>query len=130
MQIAEVQIPKQVRPNPKDYDEERGEIGGYGKLTESGGIKFDIVQKIEHPGEVNKARYQPHNPDLIATFGVDGKVLIFDRTKHPNNPSQPGKIDAQVELDGHKEEGYGLDWSPFDEGSLVTGGEDMTVLLW
>ncbi len=31
VQIAEVEISKAVKPNPHDYDEERGETGGYGK---------------------------------------------------------------------------------------------------
>ncbi|KAK1766219.1 WD40-repeat-containing domain protein [Phialemonium atrogriseum] len=131
LQIAEVEIPKTVQPNPNDYDEERGEIGGYGSKTSSGdapAIRFNITQKIDHPGEVNKARYQPQNPDIIATLAVDGKVLIFDRTKHSLTPT--GSPSPQVELIGHKSEGFGLNWSPHDEGCLVSGSEDTTVCLW
>lgn len=130
LQIADVQVPKPASANPADYDEERGEIGGYGKAGESSTLKFDVVQKIEHPGEVNKARYQPQNPDIIATFCVDGKILIFDRTKHPLQPSTPGKINAQIELIGHKSEGYGLNWNPHEEGLLASGSEDQTVAIW
>ncbi|KAJ4306569.1 Histone acetyltransferase type B subunit 2 [Collariella sp. IMI 366227] len=131
LQIAEVEIPKSVDPNPREYDEERGEIGGYGSKASSGEppvIKFNITQKIEHPGEVNKARYQPQNPDIIATLAVDGKVLIFDRTKHSLNPT--GTPKPQVELIGHKEEGFGLAWNPHEAGCLASGSEDKTVLLW
>ncbi|TLD21377.1 hypothetical protein PspLS_09200 [Pyricularia sp. CBS 133598] len=130
LQIAEVEIPKAVQPNPADYDEDRGEIGGYGgsKGSEAAAIKWNITQKIDHPGEVNKARYQPQNPDIIATACVDGKILIFDRTKHSLQPS--GTPNPQYELIGHKAEGYGLNWSPHDEGCLVTGSSDQTVLLW
>ena len=132
VQIAEVEIPKPVKPNPHDYDEERGEIGGYGSKASSGevaAIRFNILQKIAHPGEVNKARYQPQNPDIIATLCVDGKILIFDRTKHSLlTPSDT--VNPQFELVGHKQEGFGLAWSPLDAGCLASGSEDHTVCLW
>ncbi|KAM7204200.1 WD40-repeat-containing domain protein [Rhypophila sp. PSN 637] len=128
LQVAEVEIPKTVEPNPQDYDEERGEIGGYGSKGEPLVIKFNIVQKIDHPGEVNKARYQPQNPDIIATLAVDGRVLIFDRTKHSSTPV--GTPAPEIELIGHTEEGFGLNWSPHEEGCLASGSEDHTVLLW
>lgn len=130
LQIADVQIPKTVAPNPNDYDEERGEIGGHGKSADMAAIKCDIVHKIEHPGEVNKARYQPQNPDIIATFCVDGKLLIFDRTKHELQPSSLGKVNAQIELRGHEAEGFGLAWNPHEEGCLASGSEDKTMRLW
>jgi histone-binding protein RBBP4 len=130
LQIADVQIPKAVAPNPANYDEERGEIGGYGSSGAVAAIKCDIVQKIEHPGEVNKARYQPQNPDIIATLCVDGKILIFDRTKHPLQPASLGKINAQIELIGHKSEGFGLAWNPHEAGCLASGSEDKTMCLW
>lgn len=127
VQIADVEIPKSARANPKDYDEDRGEIGGYGK-SDTPAMKWTVTQKIDHPGEVNKARYCPQNPDLIATLAVDGRILIFDRTKHSVTPN--GKYNAQIELHGHSEEGFGLSWNPHVEGSLVSGSEDKTVCLW
>ncbi|RDA95741.1 hypothetical protein CP533_5078 [Ophiocordyceps camponoti-saundersi (nom. inval.)] len=129
LQIAHVQMPKNVTPNPDDYDEERGEIGGYGGAGDAT-IKSDIVQKIEHPGEVNKARYNPHNPDMIATLCIDGRILIFDRTKHPLQPVVPGKINPQMELIGHSQEGFGLSWNPHEDGWLASGSEDKTMCLW
>jgi histone-binding protein RBBP4 len=130
LQIADVELPKNVTPNERDYDDERGEIGGYGNSSsgESPSIKMTIMQKIDHPGEVNKARYQPQNPNIIATMCVDGKVLVFDRTKHSLAPS--GHVSPQAELIGHKEEGYGLNWSPHVAGHLATGSQDRTVRLW
>ncbi|OAA74061.1 chromatin assembly factor 1 subunit C [Cordyceps fumosorosea ARSEF 2679] len=130
LQIADVQVPKAHVPNPDNYDDESGEIGGYGKSADIAPLKCDIVQKIEHPGEVNKARYQPQNPDIIATLCVNGKILIFDRTKHPLQPTVPGKIDPQLELIGHSSEGFGLAWNPHEEGCLASGSEDKTMCLW
>ncbi|KAK3171456.1 Histone acetyltransferase type B subunit 2 [Lepraria neglecta] len=132
LQIAEVQLPKPVTPDSVDYDEEREEIGGYGggasKKTPVMEVKFNIVQKIDHKGEVNKARYQPQNPNIIATMCTDGRVMIWDRTKHQLMPT--GQVNPQMELLGHEVEGFGLSWSPHIAGHLATGSEDQTVRLW
>ncbi|EKD14733.1 uncharacterized protein L3040_002839 [Drepanopeziza brunnea f. sp. 'multigermtubi'] len=132
LQIANVEIPKGVVPDPYDYDEPRGEIGGYAyrspQGTEHGAVRMTIEQKIDHPGEVNKARYQPQNPNMIATMAPGGRVLIFDRTKHSSNPK--GVVSPDAELVGHTEEGFGLCWNPHEAAKLATGSRDMTVRLW
>ena len=132
LQIAHVQLPNPVSPDAADYDENREEIGGYGggagKKTPAMEIKFSIVQKIDHKGEVNKARYQPQNPNIIATMCTDGRVMIWDKSKHPSVPT--GTVNPQIELLGHTKEGFGLSWSPHDAGHLATGSEDKTVRLW
>lgn len=126
LQVAEVEIPKSAEPNANNYDEERGEIGGYGQ--EAAAIKFNIIQKIDHPDEVNKARYQPQNPDMLATLCIDGRILIFNRTKHSFLPT--GNANPDIELIGHETEGFGLNWNPHEDGWLVSGSEDKTVRLW
>ncbi|KAK2743546.1 Histone acetyltransferase type B subunit 2 [Myotisia sp. PD_48] len=126
LQIAQVQLPNPKSPEAEDYDDERGEIGGYGKGSME--VKFDIVQKIDHKGEVNKARYQPQNPNIIATLCTDGRVMIWDRSKHQSAPT--GAVNPQLELLGHTKEGFGLSWSPHTAGHLATGSEDKTVRLW
>lgn len=131
LQIASVQLPNPPKPDPKDYNEETGEIGGYGGGPTSKAqveVKFHIIQKIQHPGEVNKARYQPQNPNIIATMCTDGRVLIWDKSKHSSMPNPNQK--PQIELVGHNTEGYGLSWSPLEAGHLATASEDHTVRLW
>ena len=130
LQIGNVVYPKLI-PDPDDYDDERGEIGGYGGGNSKKSrpeMKFDIVQKIDHPGEVNRARYMPQNPDLLATMTPDGRALIFDRTKHPSKPT--GRVNPDIELSGHKQEGFALNWNPNVEGQLATGSADTTVKVW
>jgi len=115
----------------KDYNEDLGEIGGYGGGPVSKNqieVKFSIVQKIDHPDEVNKARYQPQNPNLIATMCTNGSIMIWDKSKHSSLPS--GKPNPEIELQGHELEGYGLSWSPHEPGRLATASEDKTVRLW
>ncbi|KAF2202631.1 WD40 repeat-like protein [Delitschia confertaspora ATCC 74209] len=128
LQIATIEIPELHVPDLSELDEQRGEIGGHGNAKSP--FQFKIIQKINHPGEVNKARYQPQNPDIIASLCVDGRVLIFDRTKHESNPKSDGSIKFEMELVGHEREGFGLDWSPHLEGHIVTGNEDHTVRVW
>ncbi|KAI9807071.1 MAG: Histone acetyltransferase type B subunit 2 [Sarcosagium campestre] len=133
IQIAQVQLPNPVDPDIRDYDDERGEIGGYttssdASRNDAAEVKFSIIQRIDHPGEVNKARYMPQNPNLIASMGVEGKVLIWDKTKHTSIPT--GTPNPQIDLQGHTDEGFGLSWSPHQEGHLATGSTDHTVRLW
>lgn len=128
IQIAQVEIPDFRSPDLAELDEQKGEVGGYGNAKKP--FDFKIVQKINHPGEVNKARYQPQNPNIIASLCVDGRVLIFDRTKHPITPKADGSIQSEAELIGHEKEGFGLSWSPLLEGHIATGNEDTTVRTW
>lgn len=62
------------------------------------------MQNINHEGEVNRARYMPQNADLIATKTVNGKVFVFDRTKHLNTPKDD-VCRPDITLRGHTKEG-------------------------
>ncbi len=59
---------------------------------------------------------------------TDGRVMVFDKSKLSSTPT--GHVNPQMELRGHKKEGFGLSWSPHKEGHLATGSEDATVRLW
>ncbi|CAB1350467.1 unnamed protein product, partial [Coregonus sp. 'balchen'] len=71
--IASVQLPN---------DDAQFNFGGFGSV--SGKIEIEI--KINHEGEVNRARYMPQNPCIIATKTPTSDVLVFDYTKHPSKP--------------------------------------------
>jgi len=86
--------------------------------------------KINHEGEVNKARYMPQNSSIIATKTVTSSVYIFDYTKHPSKPSADGKCNPTLTLVGHKKEGYGLSWSNLKEGYLLSGSDDAVICMW
>ena len=78
-----VQLPKDdAQFDASHYDSEKGEFGGFGSV--SGKIEIEI--KINHEGEVNRARYMPQNPCIIATKTPSSDVLVFDYTKHPSKP--------------------------------------------
>ncbi|KAK7025469.1 Histone acetyltransferase type B subunit 2 [Paramarasmius palmivorus] len=133
LQIATVSIPKRdnsassQKLSRNDYDDERGELGGH---TIPPAPRIQVTQKINHAGEVNRARYMPQNPDLIATKAVSGEVLVFDRTKHPSEPERDGVCRPDIRLVGQSREGYGLAWNPNKAGHILGASEDMTVCHW
>ncbi|KAJ2545153.1 Histone acetyltransferase type B subunit 2 [Coemansia sp. RSA 1933] len=129
LQIAQVQVPRDdVSADQHKLNPETGELGGYGGAE----CKIKIVQRINHDGEINRARYMPQNPDIIATKTVveNGAVFIFDRTRHPSNPSSDGVCRPDIKLVGHTREGYGMSWNTNREGHLLSASEDTTVCLW
>ncbi|EJT51095.1 H3/H4 histone acetyltransferase [Trichosporon asahii var. asahii CBS 2479] len=105
LMIAEVHLPKdgiEGRDIGELYDEERQ-------------ARIRVKQTINHKGEVNRARYMPQNPDLIATKTVDGPVFIFDRTKHETKAPVGGACKPDITLVGQSKEG---------------ASEDTTVAHW
>merc|ERR1712117_128146 len=87
--IASVQLPNEdAQFDASHYDNEKGEFGGFGSV--SGKIEIEI--KINHEGEVNRARYMPQNPCVIATKTPSSDVLVFDYTKHPSKPDPNGEV--------------------------------------
>jgi len=84
---------------PSSCPSPSAEFGGFGSV--SGKIEIEI--KINHEGEVNRARYMPQNPCIIATKTPTSDVLVFDYTKHPSKPgmrfiSAAGLIDGNSAL--------------------------------
>jgi len=88
--------------------------------------KFEISIKINHEGEVNRARHMPQCPKIIATKTVKGEVHIFDYYKHPSRPID-SVVKPELKLTGHTEEGYGLCWSNLQNGYILSGSYDNKV---
>lgn len=140
--IASVQLPNDnAQFDASCYDSEKGgtkfslnlckgshfkiliffpEFGGFGSV--SGKIEINI--KINHEGEVNRARFMPQNPCVIATKTPSSDVLIFDYTKHPSKPDPSGECRPELRLKGHQKEGYGLSWNPNLNGYLLSASDD------
>lgn len=77
------------------------ELGSHTKSS----VKIRVKQTIHHEGEVNRARYMPQNPDLIATKTVRGDVLVFDRTKHETRAPEGMGCRPDIRLKGQTKEG-------------------------
>ncbi|XP_047310618.1 WD-40 repeat-containing protein MSI2-like [Impatiens glandulifera] len=91
--------------------------------------KVEIIQKIRVDGELNRARCMPQNPSLVAGKTNGCEVFVFDCSKHQlvydGSPCNP-----DLRLKGHDQEGFGLSWSPFKEGHLLSGSNDRRICLW
>ena len=64
--------------------------------------KIEIEIKINHEGEVNRARFMPQNPCVIATKTPSSDVLVFDYTKHPSKPGtrlKPQLLSSSLNLE-------------------------------
>ncbi len=109
----------------RKYDDENGELGGFGGT----GGKIEPIVKICHEGEVNRARYMPQNPFLIATKSPSSDCYLFDYSKHPSVPTN-GEFKPDIILKGHDAEGYGLSWNYNDAGQLLSGSDDNKICLW
>lgn len=94
----------------------------------NGRIEVDI--KINHEGEVNRARYMPQNPQIIATKTPLSDVLIFNIDTHPLGREKSGECNPELRLKGHTREGYGLSWNSNTNGQLLSAADDQTICLW
>ncbi|KAF2859708.1 nucleosome remodeling complex, CAF-I subunit [Piedraia hortae CBS 480.64] len=127
IQIVHLDIANPKPATVADYDANTEELGGYGASRDP--MSWEVVQTIVHPTEVNRARYQPQNPNIIASWASNCNLYIWDRTKHSSNPSS-NDAKPQATLSGHTAEGFALDWNSYMEGQLISGSNDSTVKLW
>ena len=124
--IATVRLPgEDTEIDARKYDEARNELGGYGGSQ----AKIEIDVRINHEGEVNRARHCPQNSFWIATKTPTGEVHVFDYSKHPSKPSD-SLVKPFVKCKGHSKEGYGLDWNPVEQGRLLSGADDKFICVW
>nr|XP_043623000.1 WD-40 repeat-containing protein MSI1-like [Erigeron canadensis] len=74
----------------------------------------------------------PQDASIIATKTNDSEVCIFDCKNHSAKPPRGGKIKSSPDLRlmGHSHEGFGLSWSKFKKGLLLSGSYDSKVCLW
>jgi histone-binding protein RBBP4 len=61
---------------------------------------------------------------------VSSVVNVFDVTKHPSTPADGAGCTPQIRCVGHEKEGYGINWSTFQKGLLVSGSDDSLICMW
>jgi histone-binding protein RBBP4 len=124
--IAQVKLPlEESMISGKVYLDNTKDSGGIGLLSKTDN-KIELQIKINHDGEVNRARAMPQQYNVIATKGPSGEVFIYDYTKHPSKST----LGPQLRLQGHQKEGYGLEWSGQKKGWLASGSDDHLVCVW
>ena len=105
-----------------EYNDTEKETQGFGSERQ----RIEVETKINHHGEVNRARMMPQKTNIIASKTILGEVHIFDYHKHPMVPENDG-VKPEMKLTGHTKEGYGLSWNPNLEGVLLSGSDDTNV---
>lgn len=94
---------------------------------------------VPHAGGVNRVRAMPQQSSIVATWSETGNVHLFDiqsildrfevsRGKQTTPGSMPTK--PIFTYKNHSTEGYAMDWSTKEEGSLATGDCNGGIHLW
>ncbi|KAJ4826943.1 adenyl-nucleotide exchange factor [Turnera subulata] len=91
--------------------------------------RVEITQKIRVDGELNKARFMPQNQAIVAVKTSGSDVYVFDSNKQAERQEEDA-CDPDLRLTGHDQEGYGLSWSPFKQGYLLSASHDHRICLW
>lgn len=92
-------------------------------------------RKIRHQGAVNRVRgTNAGGKHVVASWADTGNVHIWDVTDVFNSLHVPGtrantNIRPIFTVDGHKNEGYALDWSTVKAMRLLSGDNDGIVRL-
>lgn len=110
LQKIRVQMPNEGKGKPLTYPGEK-----YMELKEH---KISIVEKIQHSGEINRARYCPANPKITAVATNKGDINLMTMKENV------GRLVA------HTSEGYGLAWNTVNPNLLASGNTDKRICLW
>lgn len=86
--------------------------------------------QLAHQGEVNRARYLPQDPNIIATQTPSSEIHIFDYSKHTSPIEAPEQFNPELKLLGQKKEGFGLSWNVAKKGLLLGGSHDGVIYSW
>lgn len=115
---------KHLKADAIDYVQEKQEF----QMTKIGKTKIKVLQRINHLGDVNRARYMPQNPNVIASCNNLGDLVVYDRTKQSSfrNNFVGDDVDIntpQFRLINEQElvDVFGLDWNQQKEGVIVSG---------
>ncbi|KAM9923104.1 hypothetical protein OXX59_005386 [Metschnikowia pulcherrima] len=103
------------------YNAEKAEF----ELPTVSKTKVRVLQSINHHGDVNKLRYMPQNPDILASANNVGDVCVYNRTKHSTikKLGEESKVnEPQIRLvndTAEKTDIFALDWNKQAEAVLV-----------
>eukprot|EP00944_MAST-04C_sp_MAST-4C-sp1_P010492 g10492.t1 len=128
--VAKVNLPKDEASLSAEEIERINMGQGYSDVDS----KIVFEKWINHPGEVNLARYMPQDPDIIATKSISGDILLFDLKDYPvlsnGRKSKGDSVNVSSVCKGHKKDGYALEWNPNKKGLLLSGADDALICSW
>lgn len=96
--------------------------------------KLRLLQSINHLGDVNKVRYMPQNPDVIASANNRGDLSVYNRTKHStikkladDSVVNEPQLRLRNAVKPTTSDIFAMDWNRQKEGVVVAGAMDGTV---
>lgn len=125
-----------------DEDEDENEEG-----EENGGVGIDrnaILQSVDirMDSTVNRVRVMPQRANIVATWTEAGRVCLVDaalaldtlnldsrRRMRMNSSTPPSAVKPFYAFNGHREEGFALDWGRVVPGRLLSGAFDGSIYL-
>ncbi|KAK6454567.1 chromatin assembly complex, subunit 3 [Scheffersomyces xylosifermentans] len=123
-----------IKINKLDYNAEKEEF----ELATSSNNKLKVLQKINHLGDVNKVRYMPQKPNIIASANNLGDLVIYERTKHKSfknsliDDTNLNKV--QLRLKNKRQEAnsdiFAIDWNKQKEGTILSADMNGTINLF
>jgi len=95
-------------------------------------------KSIKHPGAVNRVRSMPQSPQIVASWSDTGNVFIWDINAHlrtlgalPGGSLSATPINTPIfTFQGHKDEGFAMDFSPVKPGAFISGDCAKGIYLW
>jgi ribosome assembly protein RRB1 len=95
---------------------------------------------LKHMGGVNRIRAMPQKPEIVATWSEIGNVNMYNiggiLDSFERSAGQEVKSSRKIIRDpffvyqGHKCEGYAMDWSRVREGQFATGDCSGNIHVW
>jgi histone-binding protein RBBP4 len=92
--------------------------------TAKANTRLKIIKKFENNFEINRARYMPQQPEIVATINGGGEIDLYNL-----EGSTDGSKSSFSHFTPHSENGYGLAWSPHSKGLLLTASDDKSVVI-
>eukprot|EP00922_Rhytidocystis_sp_ex-Travisia-forbesii_P035062 GHVS01052058.1.p1 GENE.GHVS01052058.1~~GHVS01052058.1.p1 ORF type:complete len:452 (-),score=91.31 GHVS01052058.1:241-1518(-) len=124
--VMEVSLPIGQAAETLTY-EDRLDYSGF-KFGSDDYKKFNVVRRIPHEGEINRARAMPQQTSKIASISLSGEVLLFDSERY--GPDGGEDMTPDLVLRGHTTEGWGLAWNEAREGLIASAADDGAVCVW
>ena len=82
-----------------------------------------LQKRVAHTDVVEDVEWHKQYPYMFGSVGDDGKLLLWDVRE--NNNTAAHTVDS-----AHTKDVNCLDFNPFNEFLLVTGGSDKVIALW
>lgn len=138
--ISILQIPsfknlnQNIKINKLDFNPEREEF----ELTTPSLNKTKTLQKINHLGDVNKVRYMPQKPNILASANNLGNLVIYERTRHKSfkntilDDTDLSKVQVRL-VNKHipsTTDIFAIDWNRNSEGLLLSADMNGLVNLY